>query len=254
MAVVRRRWTLFSRVPCLTRPVQAAEARRSDGHEEGRRRAKVMAQDPPDRNQQQPGCRASPSAGPLGGRRRRDSQQRSAARWRWSSVFWSLGPQRHDDGPPQGGRHGGAGFFGSWPPPRRTSVSTPTAPDIHLGHTVVLRKLRDFQDAGHLVVLIVGDFTARMGDPSGRSELRPMLTPRGDRGERPHLPGAGRSGARRDPGRLELRRNSEWLDMGMASCSRSCARPPWASCWSAMISPSAGRRWQPSRCWSCSTR
>src|SRR6202049_4947974 len=51
----------------------------------------------------------------------------------------------------------------------------PTAPDIHLGHTVVLRKLRDFQDAGHLVVLIIGDFTARLGDPSGRSELRPML-------------------------------------------------------------------------------
>src|SRR5581483_6726231 len=43
----------------------------------------------------------------------------------------------------------------------------PTAPDIHLGHTVVLRKLREFQDLGHLVVLIVGDFTARVGDPSG---------------------------------------------------------------------------------------
>src|ERR1700735_3030336 len=52
----------------------------------------------------------------------------------------------------------------------------PTAPDIHLGHTVVLRKLRDFQDAGHLVVLIIGDFTARVGDPSGRSDLRPMLS------------------------------------------------------------------------------
>jgi len=53
----------------------------------------------------------------------------------------------------------------------------PTAPDIHLGHTVVLGKLRAFQDAGHVVVLIIGDFTARIGDPSGRSELRPMLTP-----------------------------------------------------------------------------
>src|SRR5580704_12938196 len=49
----------------------------------------------------------------------------------------------------------------------------PTAPDIHLGHAVVLGKLREFQDAGHRVVLIVGDYTARVGDPSGRSTLRP---------------------------------------------------------------------------------
>src|SRR2546423_2278434 len=52
----------------------------------------------------------------------------------------------------------------------------PTAPDIHLGHTVVLQRLREFQDAGHLVVLIVGDFTARVGDPSGRSATRPVLS------------------------------------------------------------------------------
>jgi tyrosyl-tRNA synthetase len=44
----------------------------------------------------------------------------------------------------------------------------PTAPDLHLGHTVVLQKLREFQDRGHRVVLIVGDYTARVGDPSGR--------------------------------------------------------------------------------------
>jgi tyrosyl-tRNA synthetase len=52
----------------------------------------------------------------------------------------------------------------------------PTAPDIHLGHAVVLGKLREFQDAGHRVVLIVGDYTALVGDPSGRSSLRPMLS------------------------------------------------------------------------------
>src|SRR5256884_1898305 len=52
----------------------------------------------------------------------------------------------------------------------------PTAPDIHLGHAVVLRKLREFQDAGHRVVLIIGDYTARVGDPSGRSSERPMLS------------------------------------------------------------------------------
>src|SRR6266508_3389609 len=51
----------------------------------------------------------------------------------------------------------------------------PTAPDIHLGHTVVLQRLREFQDAGHLVVLIIGDYTGRVGDPSGRSKTRPQL-------------------------------------------------------------------------------
>src|SRR6266478_4381590 len=53
----------------------------------------------------------------------------------------------------------------------------PTAPDLHLGHLVVLRKLRTFQDLGHQVEFIIGDFTARIGDPSGRSETRPLLKP-----------------------------------------------------------------------------
>src|SRR4051812_14420936 len=52
----------------------------------------------------------------------------------------------------------------------------PTSPDIHLGHCVVLQKLREFQDAGHLVVLIVGDYTSRVGDPSGRSKSRPVVS------------------------------------------------------------------------------
>src|SRR6188508_974881 len=52
----------------------------------------------------------------------------------------------------------------------------PTTADIHLGHTVVLGKLREFQEAGHKVVLIVGDFTAQVGDPSGRSSQRPLPT------------------------------------------------------------------------------
>src|SRR5437763_8179934 len=52
----------------------------------------------------------------------------------------------------------------------------PTAPDIHLGHVVVLDKLRAFQDAGHVVVLIIGDYTARIGDPTGRAAERPVLT------------------------------------------------------------------------------
>src|SRR5262249_36524249 len=52
----------------------------------------------------------------------------------------------------------------------------PTAPDIHLGHTVGLRKLRQFQDLGHQVVLIIGDYTGRVGDPSGLNKTRPRLT------------------------------------------------------------------------------
>jgi tyrosyl-tRNA synthetase len=53
----------------------------------------------------------------------------------------------------------------------------PTSADIHLGHTVVLRKMRQFQDLGHKAVLIIGDYTARIGDPSGQDTSRPMLSP-----------------------------------------------------------------------------
>jgi tyrosyl-tRNA synthetase len=93
----------------------------------------------------------------------------------------------------------------------------PTAPDIHLGHTVVLRKLRDFQDAGHVVVLIIGDFTARVGDPSGRSELRPMLSVEDIEANARTYQEQAFKVIDDDPARLELRRNSEWLDMDMGS-------------------------------------
>ena len=53
----------------------------------------------------------------------------------------------------------------------------PTAPDLHFGHTVVLNKLRQFQDAGHQVLFLIGDFTALIGDPSGKSATRPPLSP-----------------------------------------------------------------------------
>ena len=85
----------------------------------------------------------------------------------------------------------------------------PTAPDLHIGHLVVLDVLRAFQDDGHTVVLIVGDFTAMIGDPSGRSETRPILT-------REQVDAAARTYLeqihlvlRRE--KLEVRRNSEWL-------------------------------------------
>jgi tyrosyl-tRNA synthetase len=88
----------------------------------------------------------------------------------------------------------------------------PTAPDLHLGHTVVLQKLREFQDLGHTVVLIVGDYTARVGDPSGRSATRPVLSGEEiDAHARTYVEQAGR--VLRTDERLELRHNSEWLDM-----------------------------------------
>ena len=56
----------------------------------------------------------------------------------------------------------------------------PTAPDLHLGHTVLLNKLRQFQDLGHTVIFLIGDFTATIGDPTGKTELRPVLSPDDD--------------------------------------------------------------------------
>ncbi|HKH14804.1 MAG TPA: tyrosine--tRNA ligase [Solirubrobacterales bacterium] len=87
----------------------------------------------------------------------------------------------------------------------------PTAPDIHLGHVVVLNKLRQFQDAGHVVVLIIGDYTARVGDPSGRAVERPVLTDE-------QIDAHARTFQEQaftvlDRDRTEVRRNGEWLAM-----------------------------------------
>jgi len=85
----------------------------------------------------------------------------------------------------------------------------PSAPELTLGHAVVLRKLRQFQDLGHLAVLVVGDFTARIGDPSGRSKAREPLSPE----EIAENMKTYREQAFRilDPARTEVRYNSEWL-------------------------------------------
>jgi tyrosyl-tRNA synthetase len=89
----------------------------------------------------------------------------------------------------------------------------PTAPDIHLGHAVVLGKLRQFQDAGHRVVLIIGDYTARVGDPSGRSSLRPMLSEEEIEVNAATFQEQALRILDPDRDRLEVRRNSEWLEM-----------------------------------------
>jgi tyrosyl-tRNA synthetase len=97
----------------------------------------------------------------------------------------------------------------------------PTAPDITLGHTVVLQKLREFQDAGHTVVLIIGNGTTRVGDPSGRSTTRPMLSD-----EEIALNAATfQEQAMKvlDPDRLEVRFNADWLEMSMGDLYRLMA-------------------------------
>jgi tyrosyl-tRNA synthetase len=88
----------------------------------------------------------------------------------------------------------------------------PTSPDIHLGHTVVLRKMRQFQDLGHKAVLIIGDYTARIGDPTGQNTTRPILS--GEQIEKnaeTYFQQAGRI-LDTSPEKLEVRHNSEWLE------------------------------------------
>jgi tyrosyl-tRNA synthetase len=85
----------------------------------------------------------------------------------------------------------------------------PSRPDLHLGHMVVLRKLRQFQDLGHHVILIIGDFTGMIGDPSGRNEARPMLSEEEVKENAKTY--AEQAFRVLDPEKTELRYNSEWL-------------------------------------------
>jgi tyrosyl-tRNA synthetase len=88
----------------------------------------------------------------------------------------------------------------------------PTGADIHLGHSIPVRKLRAFQDAGHTAVLIIGDFTARIGDPTGKSEMRRQLTEANvTKNAQTYLDQVRPILDFDTPGRLEVRYNSEWL-------------------------------------------
>jgi tyrosyl-tRNA synthetase len=86
----------------------------------------------------------------------------------------------------------------------------PTAPDIHIGHTVVLNKLRQLQDLGHTVIFLIGDFTSMIGDPSGRNSTRPPLT--AEQIKRNAETYRAQADKILDPQRTELRYNSEWSD------------------------------------------
>ena len=86
----------------------------------------------------------------------------------------------------------------------------PTAPDIHLGHTVVLNKMRQLQDLGHEVIFLIGDFTSLIGDPSGRNSTRPPLTPEMIKANADTY--YRQASLVLDPARTEIRYNSEWCD------------------------------------------
>jgi len=88
----------------------------------------------------------------------------------------------------------------------------PTSPDIHLGHTVVLRKMRQFQDLGHRAVLIIGDYTARIGDPTGQNSTRPILSPEQiEQNAKTYFEQAGKI-LDTSAEKLEVRYNSQWLE------------------------------------------
>jgi len=99
----------------------------------------------------------------------------------------------------------------------------PTAPDIHLGHTVLMRKMRQFQDLGHRVVFVIGDFTGMIGDPTGKSKTRPPLTPpEVERNAETYKQQAFKI---LDPQKTETRLNSEWLSaLGAEGVVRLAAR------------------------------
>ena len=87
----------------------------------------------------------------------------------------------------------------------------PTAPDLHLGHAVVLRKMRQFQDAGHKLIVIIGDFTARIGDPTGRNKARPPLSEEAIRQNAKTYLDQLSKVLDMNPSKLDVRFNSEWL-------------------------------------------
>ena len=98
----------------------------------------------------------------------------------------------------------------------------PSAPDLHLGHTVVLEKLRDFQELGHLPIFLIGDFTARIGDPTGKKKTRPALDP--DQVRRNAATYVDQVRRILDVERVAIRYNGEWMDaMGPADFVRLCS-------------------------------
>ena len=130
----------------------------------------------------------------------------------------------------------------------------PTSPDLHIGHAVPLRKLRQFQDLGHNVTLIIGDGTALIGDPSGRDTTRPPAHAREDRAECPHLHGPGHEDSRPREDDRRATTASGSSTSTWRGCSACCPTSPSRASSSATTSPSATTTSSRLRCTSSSTR
>ena len=141
----------------------------------------------------------------------------------------------------------------------------PTSTDIHLGHTVVLRKMRQFQDLGHKAVLIIGDYTARIGDPTGQNTTRPMLSPEQIKeNAKTYFEQAGKILDTSDQ-KLEVRYNSQWLaefrlsdtiklTSKMTVGSESVGKPSCGRCCIGMCVRYKKRRWPLKRASLCVRR
>ena len=130
----------------------------------------------------------------------------------------------------------------------------PTAPDLHLGHTVLLRKLKHFQDLGHTVIFLIGDFTGMIGDPTRTLGDASSAQPRGNHAQRQDLHGAGLQDFvfenHRGSFQQRVVRQAEVGETGFAwRRNLRCRR-----CWSAKISTSAFRKRSPSPCTNCCIR
>ena len=130
----------------------------------------------------------------------------------------------------------------------------PTAPDLHLGHTVLLRKMKHFQDLGHTVIFLIGDMTGLIGDPTGRNITRPPMT-------REQIDANAETYKAQvfkilDPEKTEIRFNSEWLEpLQLEDLIRLCSQVHGgAAFWSATISPNGSKKACRSPCTSCCIR
>ena len=122
----------------------------------------------------------------------------------------------------------------------------PTASDIHLGFAVVLRKLRQFQELGHTAVLIIGDFTAQVGDPSGKSATRPRLSKEEVEGYAATYVEQARRSCSTTTSRSAAT-PSGWARWASRTSCASRPAPPWPACSSATTSPGATATASPSR-------
>ena len=124
----------------------------------------------------------------------------------------------------------------------------PTAPDLHLGHTVLLRKMKHFQDLGHTVIFLIGDMTGLIGDPTGRNITRPPMTREAIEPNAETYQRAGLQNPRSRQNRGPLQQRVAGARCSFEDISGCSPNTPWRASWSATISPSATKRACPFPC------